>query len=132
MRPIHQDFACPTIKNHTSVHYKNQLIFFGGTHPSSLGYDARKNHNDVFIYADEKWRSVKTSGKSPEGRNGHTATVAENKMFVIGGWLGSGTHASKDVYVLDLDDFNWTQLNTSGEVLFPIPLVSRSLQYALG
>lgn len=49
----------------------------------------------------------KATGKLPEGRNGHTATVVDNKMYVIGGWLGSGTYASREVYILDLDYFNW-------------------------
>lgn len=38
-------------------------------------------------------------------------------MFVIGGWLGSGTYASGDVYVLDLDTLTWTLVNTLGEVI---------------
>jgi hypothetical protein len=28
--------------------------------------------------------------------------------FVIGGWLGSGTYASSDVYILDLEKLNWS------------------------
>lgn len=39
-------------------------------------------------------------------------------MYVIGGWLGSGTYASRDVYVLDLDCLFWTLVNTMGEVWF--------------
>jgi len=42
--------------------------------------------------------------------------VVDNKMYVIGGWLGSGIYASRDVYVLDLDCLNWTLVNTMGEV----------------
>lgn len=41
-------------------------------------------------------------------------------MYVIGGWLGSGTYASKDVYVLDLDKLHWTLVNTNGEVIYII------------
>lgn len=37
-------------------------------------------------------------------------------MYVIGGWLGSGTYASRDVYVLDLDTLIWTLVNTIGDV----------------
>ncbi|CAK81295.1 unnamed protein product (macronuclear) [Paramecium tetraurelia] len=103
---------CPAIKNHTSVHYKNQIFIFGG-------YDSKKNHNDIHIYKDGNWTKCKANGKIPESRNGHTATVVDNKMYVIGGWLGSGIYASRDVYVLDLDCLNWTLVNTMGEVPGP-------------
>ena len=36
-------------------------------------------------------------------------------MFVIGGWLGSGTYASYDLFVLNLDTKEWKQLQTSGQ-----------------
>ncbi|CAD8124604.1 unnamed protein product [Paramecium sonneborni] len=111
---------CPAIKNHTSIHYKNQIFIFGG-------YDSKKNHNDIHIYKDGIWTKCKANGKIPESRNGHTATLVENKMYVIGGWLGSGTYASKDVYVLDLDSLNWTLVNTMGEVPGPCNMHSADL-----
>lgn len=69
----------------------------------------------------------KATGKLPEGRNGHTATVVDNKMYVIGGWLGSGTYASREVYILDLDYFNWNLINTTGEVPGPCNMHSADL-----
>ncbi|CAD8206642.1 unnamed protein product [Paramecium octaurelia] len=111
---------CPAIKNHTSVHYKNQIIIFGG-------YDSKKNHNDIHIYRDGQWTKCKANGKIPESRNGHSATVVENKMFVIGGWLGSGTYASGEVYVLDLDTLTWTLVNSIGEIPGPCNMHSADL-----
>lgn len=35
------------------------------------------------------------------GRNGHTATLAGRKIFIIGGWLGSGPFAASDCHYLD-------------------------------
>jgi len=28
------------------------------------------------------------AGNPPNGRNGHTATLVDHKLFIIGGWLG--------------------------------------------
>ncbi len=82
--------------------YKNRLLIFGG-------YDGKKNHNELHILDIEnlKWSWGETWGCEPEARNGHSATVVDNKMYVIGGWLGSGTFASNDVYILHLDKMEW-------------------------
>lgn len=53
------------------------------------------------------WSKPATKGFQPEGRNGHTASLINNKMYVIGGWLGSGTFASSDLYILNLDTLEW-------------------------
>jgi len=50
---------------------------------------------------------ISTSGSEPEARNGHSATLVNKKMYVIGGWLGSGTFASNDVYILNLENYQW-------------------------
>lgn len=88
---------CPQIKNHTTILYKNKLYLFGG-------YDGKKNHNALYIYKLDKleWTKVRVSGMEPDGRNGHTATLVGNLMYIIGGWLGTGTFASSDVYILNL------------------------------
>lgn len=43
-------------------------------------------------------------GAVPPGRNGHTATLADGKIIIIGGWLGSGPLAASDLYILDVSD----------------------------
>ena len=65
---------CPQIKNHSSVLYKKMLYLFGG-------YDGKKNHNSLHIYdlSKNEWIRGKVSGKEPEGRNGHTATLIGKK-----------------------------------------------------
>lgn len=80
------------------------------------GYDGKKNHNTLHIFNIEKceWSKGNITGKEPDGRNGHTATLVNNKMFVIGGWLGSGTYASCDLYILNLDTLEWIEAMTFG------------------
>jgi hypothetical protein len=39
----------------------------------------------------------------------------ENKLYIIGGWLGAGPLAADDLHILDLDLFKWLPHQTSGE-----------------
>ena len=74
----------PQIKNHTATLYENKLYIFGG-------YDGKKNHSNLRVFDTQKdcWlRSVKPGGSPPQGRNGHTATLVNNRLYIIGGWLG--------------------------------------------
>lgn len=104
-----KNHECPNIKNHSAIYYKGHIYLFGG-------YDGKKNHNTLHMFNIERgeWVRANVTGKEPEGRNGHTATLVENKMYVIGGWLGSGTFASSDLYILNLDELQWSQVATFG------------------
>ena len=105
----------PQIKNHTATLFKGKLWVFGG-------YDGKKNHSSLRIFDTEQnvWiKPKKTHGNSPMGRNGHTATLVgksqpsayindlcvrvDNKLYIIGGWLGQGPLAADDLHILDLD-----------------------------
>ena len=77
----------PKVKNHSTIYYKDQIILFGG-------YDGKKNHNKLYTFnlKTNTWEAPQVQGKEidiPDGRNGHTATLIDNTMFIIGGWLGS-------------------------------------------
>ena len=105
----------PKIKNHSVTLYKDKLYVFGG-------YDSRRNHNSLITFNvyTESWSVIKNStiaGNVPPGRNGHTATLAGHKIFIIGGWLGSGPLAADDAWVLDVqreDKLAWYKLENEG------------------
>lgn len=106
----------PCIKNHTATLVDNRLVVFGG-------YDGRRNHATVHIFDCESYiwsECVDIGGQPPEGRNGHTATLAERKIFIIGGWLGAGPLAAKDVHCLEVDRLSWCQPNIEGEAPGPM------------
>ncbi|GMH96456.1 hypothetical protein TrVE_jg10141 [Triparma verrucosa] len=104
----------PTIKNHSVTLYNDKLYVFGG-------YDGRKNHNSLRTFNTKtcEWANCTNfESKVPPGRNGHTATLAINKIVVIGGWLGQGPLAADDAWILDLSDeqcLSWSQLDNTGE-----------------
>ena len=86
----------PSIKNHTATLVDNWLYVFGG-------YDGRRNHNALHILDCEKrcWVPPPVlAGPTPAGRNGHTATFADRRIFIIGGWLGAGPLAASDMHIL--------------------------------
>ena len=100
---------CPQIKNHSAIIYKRCIYLFGG-------YDGKKNHNTLHVYDIDKneWTHPITMGEDPPGRNGHTASLVDSKMYIIGGWLGSGPFAASDMYILDLDQLIWEHPLTKG------------------
>jgi N-acetylneuraminic acid mutarotase len=81
------------------------------------GYDGKKNHNQITVFniATKKW-SILEIENSPSGWNGHTETLIDgHKVFIIGGWLGSGPFAADDLYILDLEALKWNKCPIRGE-----------------
>ena len=96
-QPTHPpDINC-AIKNHSSTVYTNYMYVFGG-------FDGQQNHNTLkrLDILAMKWENVATTGAMPKNRNGHTATLVRNIIYIIGGWLGSGPYAAEDVNILNL------------------------------
>lgn len=100
----------PPIKNHSSTLDGNRLYIFGG-------YDGKRNHNDLFVLDIEtySWSRPQVTGQVPVGRNGHTAALAGRRIFVLGGWLGSGPLAASDMHTLNLDTMSWSEPSCRGE-----------------
>ena len=100
----------PKIKNHSSIKYGGKFILFGG-------YDGKNNLNTIYFFdiLKESW-SVKTStGDIPRERNGHSASLLGDKMYIVGGWLGTGALASDEVFELDLINFEWKKVLLEGQ-----------------
>lgn len=87
-----------------------QVFVFGG-------YDGQKNHSTlhVFDHTTGRWICQNVAGKAPPGRNGHTATLADGKLFIIGGWLGSGPLAASDMHYIDIANMQWVEPPILGE-----------------
>ncbi|KAI9922941.1 hypothetical protein PsorP6_001195 [Peronosclerospora sorghi] len=100
-------WPAPAVKNHTATAIStHELLVFGG-------YDGRRNHNTLHLLdvTRRTWRELshETRGRAPTGRNGHTATLADRKLFILGGWLGSGPLAAADLHIFHLDTLTWEQ-----------------------
>jgi N-acetylneuraminic acid mutarotase len=103
------------------LHSKNIYIFGG--------FDGQKNHNSLYIFNTEtkEWRHPEVRGEVPAGRNGHTATLVDHKMYVLGGWLGTGPFAASDMHSLNLDTLEWSVETTYGNSPGPCNMHSADL-----
>jgi N-acetylneuraminic acid mutarotase len=75
---------------------KNKLYLFGGSGPSASCY------NDLLIFdpKTKKWQKTKYSDKDVvKARAGHSMTVVEEKIFIIGGSYGQMYY--QDFYSFD-------------------------------
>ncbi|XP_041479681.1 F-box only protein 42-like isoform X1 [Lytechinus variegatus] len=98
----------------TMVNYKGNLILFGGLappvpHPPHL---APQIFNELHVYRPHKnkWSCVATS-PSPPPMAGHSASIVGSKMVVFGGLL-EGQQRSNSVWVLDVQDMSWREIET--------------------
>jgi N-acetylneuraminic acid mutarotase len=110
------------VKNHAAVCTTTGIFIFGG-------YDGTSHQSNLFKL-DLKTRSftyVKTQGELPCGRNGHTATLYKNEIFVIGGWNSNNPTTTKDIYKLNLDSFEWKKIHPTGDAMVPCNMHTANL-----
>ncbi|EJD43628.1 galactose oxidase [Auricularia subglabra TFB-10046 SS5] len=94
---------------HTAVYYKGRIWVFGG------GNGVRALNDvwalDVSVPVDRmRWDQVETHGKRPSPRGYHTANLVGQNMVVVGG--SDGRECFQDIWVLNLDTFEWRNVNT--------------------
>ena len=121
--------------HHTALVYQNnKILLFGGFRSSSIRY------NDLWILdtTSDEWSQphVGLTETKPDGevvykrtwqdvpapRGGHSATiVGANQMYIFGGYGGSGfaRRDFNDVCVLDLEIWEWRQVECNGEAPAP-------------
>eukprot|EP00003_Mantamonas_plastica_P007798 TRINITY_DN1660_c2_g1_i3.p1 TRINITY_DN1660_c2_g1~~TRINITY_DN1660_c2_g1_i3.p1 ORF type:complete len:215 (-),score=89.63 TRINITY_DN1660_c2_g1_i3:422-1066(-) len=93
------------------------MIVFGGV------MDDESVTNEVRSYnvEDNTWTMVHVTTpkeKRPSARSGHTATLVGKKIVVWGGW-DEPTLADNTVWIFDLGDCSWSQLETTGKAPCP-------------
>ena len=81
---VTNDAGFPVRRGHSTVVFNNQLYLFAGS-----GYNSDSStpyvRNDVWTSTDgENWTEVNTNNLF-EGRNGQTAFVYKNRIWVVGG-----------------------------------------------
>lgn len=58
------------------------------------------------------WSPVQATGFVPEARDGHTACVIDDCMYIFGGYEEDQASFSEGVYKLDLKTFVWSFVQT--------------------
>lgn len=93
------------LKNHSACLVGARLYIYGGYHATHV-----QNKSDTFFFdcSDESYRMIQVRIQGdfiPEPRNGHTANVVDDKLFVFGGW--GRNMVLSGVYYLDLVRCEW-------------------------
>ncbi|CAI2163283.1 714_t:CDS:2 [Funneliformis geosporum] len=91
-----------------------KIIFIGGADFGDSNELILSQMSNLNIYdtVNGKWSVRSTSDKDlPEGRFGHTATLHDNKIIIIGGKNVNNEKASVPYFIyLDLDEWDWKNL----------------------
>jgi N-acetylneuraminic acid mutarotase len=64
------------------------------------------------------WSQPKVCGDIPGARDGHSACVINNCMYVFGGYEEDTDQFSQDVHMLDLKKMEWRHLKIKVNILF--------------
>ncbi|CAG8498402.1 4017_t:CDS:2 [Funneliformis mosseae] len=101
--------ACTLLKD-------GKIVFIGGANFGDLDKLTLSQMNKLNIYdtVNGKWSIRSTSDKNlPEGRIGHTVTLYDNKIIIIGGINLKNEKASVPyLFYLDLDEWDWKNLKS--------------------
>lgn len=61
-----------------------------------------------------EWTIPIASGNAPRAKDGHSACIINNKMYIFGGFEYLAEHYSKEVHCLNLDTLHWTFIIPTG------------------
>ncbi|XP_048578285.1 F-box only protein 42 isoform X2 [Nematostella vectensis] len=83
---------------------RNSMYIFGGCSPSNTAF------NDVFELdlKDHKWTRLRISGSPPPPKECATMVAHKKRVIVFGGWCQPSRTGFNDVWVLDLNDMQWS------------------------
>lgn len=61
-----------------------------------------------------EWSTPQVTGMVPYAKDGHSACVIKNKMYIFGGFEYLTDQYSQEVHCLDLDTLQWTFIDAQG------------------
>jgi len=95
---------------HTVVARGDTCYLFGGRND-----EAACNHLFTFCTNTYQWTKPGVEGDIPGERDGHSAAIIGNYMYVFGGYEEIIERFGQDVYRLDLSSYAWKLLSFAGE-----------------
>jgi N-acetylneuraminic acid mutarotase len=110
-RPDIKGDAPEAREGHTGTAIDRGVLIFGGV--AEKGY-----RNDMFLLEIDtmSWKLVEPkAGVAPSPREGHTATIYMDKLFIFGGFTDRGDVALNDMHVFDVKSSIWSLPNFSGD-----------------
>ncbi|WYZ42607.1 hypothetical protein EsH8_VI_000306 [Colletotrichum jinshuiense] len=93
-----------------------QIYFFGGQNLQP--YKNQTQYNDMYILTIPSftWIKVDEGNGAPSPRAGHTCSMRDGQMIVVGGYIGQEQRCdSPGVYVYDASNLEWTSGFKAGD-----------------
>uniref|UniRef100_A0A0N5CD48 Kelch domain-containing protein 10 n=1 Tax=Strongyloides papillosus TaxID=174720 RepID=A0A0N5CD48_STREA len=96
---------------HTVVVWNDKIYLWGGRNDDHGASDLLHSYDP----ANNTWEIVNAHGRIPPARDGHTAVVWKNKMFIFGGFEEDHQIFSQDVFVFDFITNEWAEVKPTGK-----------------
>ncbi|KAL4237313.1 kelch domain-containing protein 3 [Mactra antiquata] len=95
---------------HSAVAYGDSAFIWGGRNDTDGACNILYNYDTT----NKKWSNVKSKGPRPGARDGHSACVINDKMYIFGGYEERIDRFSDDIYCFDFNTKSWSYVRCSG------------------
>uniref|UniRef100_A0A0N4Z0E1 Kelch motif family protein n=1 Tax=Parastrongyloides trichosuri TaxID=131310 RepID=A0A0N4Z0E1_PARTI len=96
---------------HTVVVWNKKIYLWGGRNDDHGASDLLHSYDPK----NNIWEVVNTTGRIPPARDGHTAVVWKDKMYIFGGFEEHHQVFSQDVFVFDFITNVWAEVKPTGK-----------------
>ncbi|KAJ7535231.1 hypothetical protein O6H91_12G023500 [Diphasiastrum complanatum] len=108
---------------HQAIAWKNWLFIFGGEF-TSPNQERFHHYKDLwrFDLSSNVWEPLQVKG-GPSPRSGHRMVLHKHKLILFGGFYDNlrDIRYFNDLYVLDLDEYKWTEIKPKPGAQWPSP-----------
>ncbi|KAJ0175456.1 hypothetical protein K1T71_008615 [Dendrolimus kikuchii] len=95
---------------HTTVAYGDNKVYMWGGRNNAVAC----NTLSCFDTKTLEWSTPLVTGMVPYAKDGHSASIIKNKMYIFGGFEYLTDQYSQEVHCLDLDTMQWTYMDPQG------------------
>ncbi|KAK3863462.1 hypothetical protein Pcinc_030769 [Petrolisthes cinctipes] len=95
---------------HTAVAFGHLVYVWGGRNDNTAC-----NILYCFDTNTHRWSVPKVDGSIPEARDGHSACVINDRMYIFSGYLEYMEAYTQDVHTLNLRTMSWSYVRTTGQ-----------------
>ncbi|TKR87724.1 hypothetical protein L596_012078 [Steinernema carpocapsae] len=102
--------ALPALRAYGS-HLQRESVYLGGRN------DEKGACNKIHEYdpVENTWKVVEACGKIPPARDGHSAVMVGDNMYIFGGFEEDFQRFSNETYCFNITSGKWTELMTVGD-----------------
>lgn len=109
-KPEESNFVPYKRYGHTAAYYAESAYIWGGRNDSDGACDI------LYCFDTEtySWSCPAVKGEVPAARDGHSACVLDQRMYIFGGYEEQSDIFSNEIYALDFRTFTWSLMRVKG------------------